>query len=62
MEKVYDIYVNGELYAQNISMDEEDATAEATAEAWDCLDYGEEIRQLASDIRDGKASIEFREV
>ncbi len=36
MEKVYDIYVNGELYAQNISMDEEDATAEATAEAYDC--------------------------
>lgn len=60
MEKVYDIYVGGELYAQNISMEEEVATVERFIEMIKRVDANEHEAEALRRIEDG-ASVEIVE-
>ena len=61
MEKTYDIYINGEIAMQNISMEEENATVDRLIEALSDVGASEEEKSLKEKIENG-ASVEFQEI
>ena len=56
----YNIYINGRLEAQNIAMDEKDATVAKLIDALKDIGASDEDKQLLAEIEDG-ATVEIKD-